>query len=106
MADVTGAYGVEGRFPFLSTRVVQEQLSLSAELKNTYYKAASQLYMRKYGYPHEACIASAEHPYGKGPGCKKVGFLVPQRPRKVGATSGCVGPSCRAHRADDNVRRM
>lgn len=76
---------------------MQAQLSLSAELKNTHYKAASQLYMRKYNYPHEPCIASDAHPYGHGPGCKKVGFLVPQRPRRVGATSGCIGPACRPH---------
>ena len=94
---MTGAYGVEGRFPFLDTRVVQEQLSLSADLKNTYYKAASQLYMAKHGYPHEPCIATADHPFGTGPGCKKVGFLVPQRPRRAGATSGCVGPACKPH---------
>ena len=45
---VTGSYGVEGRFPFLDTRVVQASLSLSADLKNKYYKAASQLYMAKH----------------------------------------------------------
>ena len=53
--------------------------------------------MAKHGYPHEACIASADAPFGAGPGCKKVGFLVPQRPRKAGATSGCVGPACKPH---------
>ena len=94
---VTGAFGVEGRFPFLDTRVVQEQLWLAADLKNKFYKAASQLYMQKHGYPHEPCIASEEHPFGDGPGCKKVGFLVPQRKRKIGATSGCVGPACKPH---------
>ncbi len=92
---VTGAFGVEGRFPFLDARVVQEQLHLTAELKNTYYKAASQLYMRKHGYPHEPCIATAQTPFGDGPGCKKVGFLVPKRPRQKGATSGCIGPACK-----------
>jgi asparagine synthetase B (glutamine-hydrolysing) len=92
---VTGAYGVEGRFPFLDAKVVQEQLYLAPNLKNTLYKAAAQLYMRKYGYPHEPCEASSEHPFGHGPGCKKVGFLVPARPRKVGAKSGCIGPACK-----------
>jgi len=94
---VTGAFGVEGRFPFLDPKVVQETLSLSPNLKNTYYKAASQMYMAKHGYPHEPCIASAEHPFGHGPGCKKVGFLVPRRPRRRGATSGCIGPACKPH---------
>ena len=77
--------------------MVQESLWLSAELKNKFYKAASQLYMAKHGYPHEPCIADAAHPFGTGPGCKKVGFLVPQRPRRAGATSGCIGPACRPH---------
>lgn len=94
---VTGAYGVEGRFPFLDTGVVQAGLSLSASLKNKYYKAASQLYMAKHGYPHESCIADDTHPFGTGPGCKKVGFLVPHRPRRAGATSGCSGPACKPH---------
>ena len=94
---VTGAYGIEGRFPFLDTAVVQAGLSLSQALKNKYYKAGSQLYMAKYGYPHESCIADADHPFGGGPGCKKVGFLVPKRPRRKGATSGCNGPACRPY---------
>ena len=94
---VTGAYGVEGRFPFLDTKVVQEGLYLEAGLKNRYYKAGAQLYMKRHGYPYEPCVASAEHPFGSGPGCKKVGFLVPQRPRRAGATSGCVGPACKPH---------
>ena len=92
---VTGAYGIEGRFPFLDARVVQEQLYLAPELKNTYYKAAAQLYMKKHGYPVEPCVVTPAHPFGEGAGCKKVGFLVPSRPRKVGATSGCIGPACK-----------
>ena len=92
---VTGAFGIEGRFPFLDARVVQEQLFLSPELKNTYYKAAAQLYMRKYNYPVEPCVATPASPFGEGAGCKKVGFLVPSRPRKVGARSGCIGPACK-----------
>ena len=82
---MTGAYGVEGRFPFLDAQVVQEQLYLDAELKNTYYKAGAQLYMRRHGYPHEPCVASAEHPFGHGPGCKKLGFVLPRGGRKLPA---------------------
>ena len=62
------------RRPAPIQRLVQEQLYLSATLKNTYYKAAAQLYMRKHGYPFEPCVASAAHPFGDGPGCKKVGI--------------------------------
>jgi len=94
---VTGAYGVEGRFPFLDHRVVQATLHLSPALKNKYYKAGAQLYMQKYGYPYEPCIATDAHPFGEGPGCKKLGFLVPKRPRHAGTTSGCSGPACRPH---------
>ena len=80
---VTGAYGIEGRFPFLDAAVVQEQLHLAPNLKNTFYKAAIQLYMRRHGYPHDACVASSEHPFGSGPGCKKLGFVVPRQGRKL-----------------------
>ena len=73
---MTGSYGVEGRFPFLDPAVVQANFHLTPALKNTYYKAAIQLYMRKYGYPHMPCIATAAHPFGRGSGCKKVGFVV------------------------------
>ena len=93
---VTGTFGVEGRFPFLDAKVVQEGLHITAELKNMYYKAAIQLYMAKHGYPHEPCVASEEHPFGQGSGCKKMGFLVPQRPRKASATSGCGGQACKS----------
>ena len=41
---MTGAYGVEGRFPFLDASVVQEQLYLSTSLKNTYYKAEKHVF--------------------------------------------------------------
>ena len=80
---VTGAYGIEGRFPFLDAKVVQEQLYLAPTLKNTYYKAAIQLYMRRHGYPHDKCVASIENPFGSGPGCKKLGFVVPRQGRKL-----------------------
>ena len=80
---VTGAYGVEGRFPFLDVNLVQEQIYLSPEIKNTYYKAGIQLYMRKHGYPHDTCVASASHPFGFGPGCKKLGFVIPRQGRKL-----------------------
>jgi asparagine synthetase B (glutamine-hydrolysing) len=71
---VTGTYGVEGRYPFLDAAVVQEQLSLSRHLKNKYYKAAVQLYLRDHGYPVEQCEALPIAPFMSGPGCTKVGF--------------------------------
>ena len=71
---VTGTYGIEGRYPFLDAAVVQEQLSLSRHLKNKYYKAAVQLYLRDHGYPVEQCEALPIAPFMSGPGCTKVGF--------------------------------
>ena len=82
---VTGAYGVEGRFPFLDAKLVQEGLYLAPVLKNTYYKAGAQLYMRRHGYPYEPCVASAEKPFGAGPGCKKLGFVIPRNGRTLPA---------------------
>ena len=36
---VAGSYGIETRYPFLDTKLVQEFLWLTSELKNKYYKA-------------------------------------------------------------------
>ena len=73
---VSGAHGIEGRWPFLARAVVQEGISLSSSLKNTVYKAGIQLYMRRHGYPHYGCIATADRPFGEGFGCHKEGFAV------------------------------
>lgn len=48
---VTGAYGIEGRYPFLDRDVVQEFLWLKPELKNNNYKSPLHYLMEKYGYP-------------------------------------------------------
>ena len=69
-----GVYGVEGRFPFLDPAVVQENLYLAADLKNAYYKAPIQLFLRKHGYPYFPCVATPRLPFGEGSGCKKLGF--------------------------------
>ena len=84
---VTGAYGVEGRFPFLDPAVVQETISLSADLKNTYYKAAVQLFFRRHGYPHQPCIATARRPFGDGAGCHKLGFSMYAGERNIALKS-------------------
>lgn len=82
---MTGAYGVEGRFPFLDTAVVQETLSLDPALKNTFYKAGVQLFLRRHGYPHGPCVASAAHPFGAGAGCSKLGFSMFTGERNIAA---------------------
>ncbi len=50
---VSGAYGIEGRYPFLDKFFVQEFLSLTPELKNKSYKYPLAEYMRKYNYPFD-----------------------------------------------------
>ena len=49
---ISGLHGVEGRFPFLDPQVVQENLFLSAQLKNSVYKAAIHLY-----FENNSCTA-------------------------------------------------
>ncbi len=51
--NVSGSYGIEGRYPFLDKYLVQEFLSLSPELKNKDYKYPLAAYLEKYKYPFE-----------------------------------------------------
>jgi len=48
---VAGSYGIEARYPFLDRLLVQEFLSLRAELKNWKYKSALRFYLDMNGYP-------------------------------------------------------
>lgn len=48
---VSGAYGIEGRYPFLDTSLVQEFLWLTPELKNSEYKAPLHHYLKRNNYP-------------------------------------------------------
>lgn len=57
---ISGAYGLEGRYPYLDKYVVQEFLSLTPKLKNSEYKSVLYNYLKENRYPFE-----------KG---KKVGF--------------------------------
>ena len=50
---VAGAYGIETRYPFLDTNLVQEFLWLSSELKNKEYKAPLSEYLSKNNYPFQ-----------------------------------------------------
>lgn len=47
---VSGANGIEGRYPFLDRDCVQEFLSLKSELKNKFYKSAVHYYMTLYNF--------------------------------------------------------
>ena len=50
---VSGTYGVEGRYPFLDTQVVQEFLWLSPKLKNSNYKSVLHNYLISNEYPFD-----------------------------------------------------
>jgi asparagine synthetase B (glutamine-hydrolysing) len=59
---ILGRFGVEGRYPFLDYEVVQNFLSLSAELKNARYKAPITAFLEKYGYPFEDSVKRGFNP--------------------------------------------
>lgn len=50
---VTGAWGIEGRYPFLDKNVVQEYLWLHNSLKNNNYKSVIHNYFITHEYPFE-----------------------------------------------------
>ena len=49
---IAGAHGVEGRYPFLDPRVVQEYLWLSHEVKNAEYKKPIADFLREAAFPN------------------------------------------------------
>jgi asparagine synthetase B (glutamine-hydrolysing) len=50
---ISGAYGLEGRYPYLDKFVVQEFLWLSSKLKNSQYKSVLYNYLKENNYPFE-----------------------------------------------------
>lgn len=50
---IAGMHGIETRYPFLDTALVQEFLWLAPELKNAHYKAPLFAYLTKRAYPFE-----------------------------------------------------
>lgn len=49
---VGGSFGIEMRYPFLDTKVVQEFLWLDHTFKNKEYKAPIDYYFNKYNFPY------------------------------------------------------
>ena len=49
--SITGGFGIEGRYPFLDRRVVQEYLNLIPELKNKEFKAPIANFLISNNYP-------------------------------------------------------
>ena len=50
---VAGTYGIEGRYPFLDKKLVQEFLWLKADLKNVKYKAPLYEYLQRNNFPFD-----------------------------------------------------
>ncbi len=50
---VAGTYGIETRYPFLDTKLVQEFLWLDSKLKNNQYKAPLTKYLIRNNYPFQ-----------------------------------------------------
>ena len=48
---VSGAFGIEGRYPYLDKNVVQEFLWLDSKLKNSFYKSPLHHFLTKNNYP-------------------------------------------------------
>ena len=48
---VSGAHGIEGRYPFLDAKVVQEFLWLSPHVKNGEYKKPVADFLRSHAFP-------------------------------------------------------
>mmetsp|Transcript_42728 Transcript_42728/g.96423 ORF Transcript_42728/g.96423 Transcript_42728/m.96423 type:complete len:846 (+) Transcript_42728:51-2588(+) len=51
--NVGGSYSMETRYPFLDRQLVQEYISLSADLKNSRYKRPIRDFFEKYNYPFQ-----------------------------------------------------
>jgi len=63
--SVSGACGIESRYPFLDKLVVQEFLNLSVKLKNRRYKSPLDYYFNKYKFPYLLNDKKGFSPYAK-----------------------------------------
>ena len=50
---VSGLYGIEGRYPFLDLKVIQEFIHLKSDLKNKKYKSCISEFLERENYPFE-----------------------------------------------------
>ena len=50
---IAGLYGIEGRYPFLDLKVIQEFLNLKSELKNEKYKSCISEFLEREKYPFD-----------------------------------------------------
>lgn len=61
---ILGRHGVEGRYPFLDRRLVQEFLWLAPALKNAAYKAPIAQFLERHSYPFEKDVKRGFEPRG------------------------------------------
>jgi len=69
---VAGHFGIETRYPFLDTNLVQEFLWLSADLKNKKYKSCLDEYLKVNNFPYESGEKRGFHVTEKGGKTKKL----------------------------------
>lgn len=69
---VAGHFGIETRYPFLDTDLVQEFLWLSADLKNKKYKSCLDEYLKVNNFPYESGEKRGFHVTEKGGKAKKL----------------------------------
>ena len=50
---VAGSFGIETRYPFLDTQLVQEFLWIESDLKNKYYKSVVHEYLMRNNFPFD-----------------------------------------------------
>lgn len=65
LEDIAGVYGIEMRYPFLDTDLVQEFLWLTPELKNAHYKAPIREYLIRNEVPFEEGVKKGFNPLPK-----------------------------------------
>lgn len=69
---VAGSFGMEARYPFLDREVVQEFLSLKAEVKNRLYKSVIRAYLSHRDFPVKENVKIG---FGFAPEKKKKSFF-------------------------------
>eukprot|EP00966_Prymnesium_polylepis_P124501 2879560-Prymnesium_polylepis.1 len=100
METVGGAHGLEVRYPFLDTKVVQEYLWLDSSVKNSRYKRPLADYLEAHNYPNKwiptndrasgTLLSKAGWTFGTGREAKDI--------REINhAMGGCAGgPPCKS----------
>ena len=65
LEEISELYGIEIRYPFLDTDLVQEYLWLTADLKNKHYKSPLRAYLIKNNVPFDEGVKKGFRPISK-----------------------------------------